>query len=77
MKRKKKIKENLLDHLSNCQLITKDNIYNLVHSLNQLKKMKNEEKSEKKIREILLKLAKIDEQLTEVMTNYIEDNLPH
>jgi len=67
---KKKRNEEILDGLSECQLKIKDNIYSLVHVLPHFKG-----KERKKINEVLIQLADADNELRDMMGNYIEDPL--
>jgi len=70
---KKKRREEILDALSDCQFKSRDIIYNLVHVLRQSK----EKKLEEKINRILIQLANADNQLKNIMADFIEEQLPY
>jgi len=72
MKKKKRNNNDILEYLSDSQFKSKDIIYNLVHVLRRIE----EKKLAKKVNRILLQLADTDEQIKEIMINFMDDELP-
>jgi len=74
MTKMKRNNNDILEYLSECQFKSKDIIYNLVHVLRQSKAMK---KDKKKVNKILIQLADIDDELGNIMADFIEEQLPY